>query len=75
MDLVTYIHPSKRPFLAKVIFNDGSEKNYDHVIGMYNTKSNGSGIKLVGIENKEIASLNDAEYKNILFVSPKKEIA
>lgn len=74
MELVTYIHPTKKPFLAKVMFKDGTEKNYDHVIGMYSSKNSQKSIKLVGIENKEIISLNNNEYQNIIFVAPKKEI-
>jgi hypothetical protein len=58
-------------FLATVKYIDGQEKEFDYVIGMY--KSNSMYTKLVGIENKEVATLNNDEFKNIIFTSNKKD--
>ena len=71
MKLLHYIHPSKMHFLATVKYIDGQEKQFDYVIGMY--KSNSMYTKLVGIENKEVANLNNDEFKNIIFTSNKKD--
>lgn len=72
MKLLHYIHPSKKDFLAKVKYIDGKEKEFEYIIGMY--KTDNSKTKLIGIENKEVVTLNNKEFKNIIFTSVEKEI-
>jgi hypothetical protein len=72
MKLLHYITPLKEQFLANVKYIDGREKVFDYIIGMY--KTDNSKTKLIGIENKEIVTLNNNEFTNIVFTSIKKEV-
>lgn len=71
MNNITFIHPSKKPCIAKVMLSSSEEKIIEYVVGMYTSSKNTTYF--ININNENITSINNSDYKKIVFVPYKKD--